>query len=128
MASPSDQPFAIWHEPIDERIHVLVVAGDIDLATADRFEEEVRLALQRERRGVVLDLTRVTFIDSHGVRAVVRALEEQHRRRNRVAVAAADSRVLTVFEIARLDRLCDVYATPSEAVTAMVERRGSQSP
>jgi anti-sigma B factor antagonist len=53
---------------------VVAVAGEIDLATADAMVEGVRAHL---RKGpVLLDLARVTFMDSSGVRALEALLRD----------------------------------------------------
>jgi anti-anti-sigma factor len=46
-----------------------VVEGELDLATAHRFEQVVRDRLAADV-AVVVDCSRVTFIDSNGVRSL----------------------------------------------------------
>ncbi len=48
--------------------------GELDIAVADRVEERLR-ALREEGRPVRLDLSRLDFIDSSGVRVVVLGLK-----------------------------------------------------
>ena len=51
---------------------VLTVGGDVDLAAADGLWDSLRDALRRGVR-VVADLANVTFLDSTGLRVLVRA-------------------------------------------------------
>lgn len=49
----------------------LVLGGEIDMANADRLGNRMHTAIGNEVRGVVVDLTDVTYIDSAGVRVLV---------------------------------------------------------
>src|SRR5438046_10529144 len=54
----------------------LFAHGDIDLATADPFEERASEAvMEAAGSSVLIDLSGVTFIDSAGMRALIRVLE-----------------------------------------------------
>jgi anti-anti-sigma factor len=54
----------------------LFVHGEIDLATADRFEERASEAvMDAPGSSVLIDLSGVTFMDSAGMRALIRVLE-----------------------------------------------------
>jgi anti-sigma B factor antagonist len=49
------------------------VIGELDLATADDLQDTLRDELQGGR-SVVLDLSRVQFVDSSGITAILRAM------------------------------------------------------
>ena len=53
---------------------VLVLDGEIDMATEDQFHQAVREAVESRPRGrVVLDCTGLAFIDSSGLRVLIQA-------------------------------------------------------
>ena len=91
---------------VDERVvgaaRVVSAAGELDGATAGRLRAAVDRALDALPAAVVVDLTRVTFIDSAGVRAVldrravIRALD------SRLHVVAVAEQVRAVFELSGL--------------------------
>jgi anti-sigma B factor antagonist len=54
------------------------LAGELDLATAGQLRDRLR-ALCADGRPVVLDLRRLEFIDSSGVRELVRAVSAARR-------------------------------------------------
>jgi anti-sigma B factor antagonist len=93
-----------WIEPLAEGQHKLSVSGELDLASEQPFFEGVSAVLHEpETHGVVLDLTAVDFIDSSGVRALVRL---RQAFASRVSLDGMSNRVRTVLEIAGLvDRL-----------------------
>lgn len=101
---------------------VLAVSGEIDMASAPEFEEALAEAIGASAKGLVVDLTHVSFMDSTGLNALVRAFE-RHRWADRgFAVVSDDRRVTIMLEISRLDRVITRYRTRAEAVAAMAER------
>jgi anti-anti-sigma factor len=56
--------------------------GEIDMAVADRFAEAITAALTNGSPRVIVDLTDVTFMDSSGISALLRAnkVAAEHRR------------------------------------------------
>jgi anti-sigma B factor antagonist len=52
---------------------VLVVEGEIDLSGAARFAQELESLIAGSDRTAVVDLSRVGFIDSSGVRELLKA-------------------------------------------------------
>jgi anti-sigma B factor antagonist len=65
---------------------VISVVGDLDLATADAFEQEIATVLGADVSGVVVDLSGVDFLDSAGINALVtsRRLADESGRTFRV--------------------------------------------
>jgi anti-anti-sigma factor len=65
-----------WHLGSRPDCRGCFVHGEIDLDTADGFEAQASEALMRSGVGICLiDLSGVTFMDSAGLRAVIRVLE-----------------------------------------------------
>ena len=58
----------------------LAIAGEIDIASADAFADEVHSHLEGTDGEVTLDLQNCHFIDSTGIRALVAVAEEQRAR------------------------------------------------
>lgn len=80
---------------------VLVVAGDLDLASAPRLAVTVE-RLADHPGPVVLDLRAVAFVDSSGVSALLeveRVVEERHRRLALLRPAGAVTRILDLVEL-----------------------------
>jgi anti-sigma B factor antagonist len=86
------------HEP--EHV-VLVLSGELDFGTAGAVQQ--RLAELRElQRAVVLDLDRLTFMDSTGIRLVLTAAEDASRCGWRFHVTRGSARVRHVLEAAQV--------------------------
>jgi anti-sigma B factor antagonist len=70
--------------------------GELDIASAPALIEQAQAHLGEDTSRLVLDLSRVSFIDSSGLRALLNIAEEQPERL-RIVPSEACSRV---FEIA----------------------------
>ena len=93
-------------EPDIEAGRVLVrVAGELDLASASTFVDEVSRFLARPVDTICVDLATLTFIDSSGLRALdaIRTqADEQGVRLLLVSVPTQARRVLELTDMARL--------------------------
>lgn len=65
---------------------VVEASGELDLSVAKAFEDELRKALSNGTSAVVLDLAQVTFIDSTGLRALIRMAEETRHNGERLRI------------------------------------------
>jgi anti-sigma B factor antagonist len=113
-------PFSVEVEPAEWGVVAVVVGGEIDMASSPEFEAALTRAVRdRDARALIVDLTAVTFIDSSGVSSLVRALEKQRFAGGALAIVSNDSRVSTIFEISRLDRVLRLFPSRDAAVTAL---------
>lgn len=97
---------------------VVHVTGDVDVVTAPAMREALDAVIGSGHRRVVLDLTRVEFIDSTGLGVLVGRLKSLRRGGGWLTVAAAHERVLRVLSITGLDAVLDVQPDVDRAVAA----------
>ena len=88
----------------DERdglVHVSL-RGELDLSTVGKVEDELQRWEGSDSGVVLLDLSKLTFLDSTGLRCVVRADERAREEGRRLVVVKGPEAVQRVFEITRL--------------------------
>jgi anti-sigma B factor antagonist len=108
--------FAIRRETVDGT-SVVTASGDIDLSSAAEFEAQLAGAVEDTTRGIVVDLSGVTFMDSTALNALVHCFERQRARLERFSLVSTDSRVTSLLEVTRLDRILEVCPSRAEALT-----------
>ncbi|MDJ1009216.1 MAG: STAS domain-containing protein [Paracoccaceae bacterium] len=80
----------------------------IDAAIAVRFKDEMRVRLGGPHPRVILDLSRVDFLDSSGLGAVVAVLKEVGADQS-FALAALTGNVEKVFRLTRMDTVFTIF-------------------
>jgi len=96
---------------------VVELGGEIDL---DRAPEVRNILLDCVGRGrdVLVDLSRVTYIDSSGIASLVEALQNARKGETRLGLVAVSPEALRVFELARLDKVFAIHPDIDAALAA----------
>jgi anti-anti-sigma factor len=84
------------------RQHTLVLEGELDLVSASSLEARMRELCANGTKEIVLDLGKLTFIDSTGVRAVLLANELCERHSCDFSLTHGTDGVQHVFELTGL--------------------------
>ena len=79
---------------------VLTVQGELDIATAPRMIAALNDALADAEVPLVVDLTRVLFMDSTGLALLMNARRRASRLGRGFAIVCPDGPIARVFEIA----------------------------
>src|SRR5690606_3091768 len=87
-------------------------SGQIDLATAPALADALRQARSGDASEVVVDLTRVDFMDSAGVRVLIDAARETDRGGGRLYLSGAHGWVARVLEITGVGDFLEVLPGP----------------
>jgi anti-sigma B factor antagonist len=101
----------------NERHAVLIVSGELDACTGRRLQAELgELAASGVDR-VVLDLRRLSFIDSFGLGVIVAAKKRLSQEGNSLCLVAETTQrnLVRILEITGLDRLLPVHPTVAAA-------------
>ena len=113
-----DQPeaFRLLEEPIDGVGAAFTVSGELDIATAPDLRKRLTRAIERGARGLVVDLSAVSFMDSVAMAAIIHARTQLPDAGRMAIVLDEDSYPRLVFEIAGLPRCLDLFETREQAL------------
>jgi anti-sigma B factor antagonist len=89
-------------EDRDGLVHVALV-GELDLSTVAKVQEELRRVEVDSPATLVVDLSKLTFLDSTGLRCIVTADERAREEGRRIVIVRGPDAVQRVFAITRLD-------------------------
>jgi anti-sigma B factor antagonist len=81
----------------------VVLTGELDLSTIEKVEQELARVEGGGPATLALDLSRLTFLDSSGLRVIVSADKRARRENRRFVVVRGPETVQRVFSITRLD-------------------------
>ena len=94
-------------------------AGRIDYANAEAFKSLLWPALSQnrtERGAFVLDLSRVNYISSVGLRVLMLAAKEMNAEERKIAIAAPRPVVREILEISRFNMILTIFPSVREAL------------
>jgi len=94
-----------------------VPVDELDAGNAGEFKRDIAPVLQANTR-LVLDLSRLRFVDSSGLGAMVFCHREFSAKSGDLKLCGMSKRVRGLFELVRLHRIFDIYGTKEEAVHA----------
>jgi anti-anti-sigma factor len=90
------------------------LSGEIDLSTVEDVESGVREAINGNNGVVALDLREVSFLDSSGLRLMLRLNKELDDEGRRLVVVQGPRRVARVFELTGAQDQLEIVEDPSQ--------------
>ncbi len=97
-------------------ITVIKVPVDaLDGSNVMDFKSDIAPLLQTADK-VILDMTRVKFMDSSGVGAILSCLRTLHERGGRLKMFGLKPQLIQLFKLVRMDRIIDVHDTKKAAI------------
>lgn len=79
--------------------HVIELAGELDLTTADDVDREIRRVEFTSAHVIAIDLHDLSFIDSTGIRVMLQAQRRSDNLGGRLAIVKAAEPVQRLFDI-----------------------------
>jgi anti-anti-sigma factor len=106
--------------PVADKVVRVTLTGRLDTPGVDRVETQFVAALVPDARNAVVDLSRVDFVASMGIRMLVSAARSLKLRRARLALFGVQDSVSQVFEAVALHKILSICSTEAEALAAVV--------
>jgi anti-sigma B factor antagonist len=111
----------------DERpapgVTVLVLHGGADLHAAPELRDRLGAAIDAGDSGIVVDLTKTSFLDSTALGVLLGALKRLRESDGRIQIVASRPEIRRIFEITLLDQVLPLAETRAEALAAVSEGR-----
>ncbi|MGW6504080.1 STAS domain-containing protein [Nonomuraea angiospora] len=108
-------------------VTIIMVSGELDLATADELEELVRRAY-RAGDEVVMDLAGTSFMDCTGLNALLRLRLEIVRDDGTLRLAGLQREPLRVLRLSGMDRWLPTHDNLEQALAVATGRRHRGTP
>ncbi|HUK77354.1 MAG TPA: STAS domain-containing protein [Thermoleophilia bacterium] len=94
----------------------ITVRGELDLFTAPRLHDALAQSIELGARRVVVDLARVTFIDSTALGVLIGVGKELRAGEGSLDIVCQNGNVRRVLELTGLDAVFAVHATLTGAL------------
>ena len=104
--------------PRQHRPNVLPLTGEIDLHVSPALTASLDAMTERKLERIVIDLSRVTFIDSAGLAALILAMQKVQAFGGKFFLAGLDETMRLIFETSRLDQIFQIFPDVDAALAA----------
>jgi anti-sigma B factor antagonist len=88
-------------------VHMALV-GELDLSSVAKVQEELRRIEVDAPATLVMDLSKLSFLDSTGLRCIVTADERAREEGRRIVIVRGPDAVQRVFAITRLEERLEI--------------------
>ncbi len=98
-----------------DKVEYFELTGDLDFGTSPELREKLHQVFSRPSSKVIINLKNVPYIDSSGLATFVDALKKSKQSGGSLVLTDLTPAVLSVFEIAKLDKIFTITASEAEA-------------
>lgn len=97
---------------------VVTPEGEIGYEEATPFQAALRRVSSQKPKKVVVDLSRVEYMNTPGLATLVEALQMAKKNNSRLVLCGLNDKVRAIFEIARLHKVFEIKGTVEESLAA----------
>lgn len=101
-----------------DQVTLVEVSGRVDSATAEQLGAVLSEQFNRGRRYLVIDLARVDYMSSAGLRELVLAFKQAQKLSGDVRLAQPSHRVQEILEMAGLDTIFQIFPARADALAS----------
>jgi anti-sigma B factor antagonist len=105
-------------------VAAFTVDDELDAGNAAEFKRLMMPIIDSHAK-VVVDLSRLRFVDSSGLGAFISCLRRLNAKGGDLKLCGMSKQIRTVFELVRMHRVFSIYATSEEAVQAFASKPAS---
>jgi anti-sigma B factor antagonist len=115
-ASGEPRGIELTEETFEPSGLVLMVSGELDIATAPTLRDRLGAAIDGGTHRLVIDLSAISFLDSVALATIVHAKQRLPEHGRMAIVIDPASYVMLVFESGGLRQVLDLVETRSQAM------------
>ena len=93
--------------------------GNLDAQTEKDFQESVLGVIGRGEKSILLDFSKVPYMSSAGLRAVLIIAKQQKESGGKLAVSGLQENVAEIFSVSGFDAIVDIYSDVDAALQGL---------
>jgi len=114
--TPEHQDDLSIHVHVEGDMQIFELTGSLDIATSPTVRAALTSASERGDHRLIVDLTRIEFLDSTGLGALIGAQRRAKEFGGEVRLIAKEGQILRLLRITGLLRVFGVYPTREDAI------------
>ena len=92
-----------------DRPNVMPLEGDIDLHVSPAVSESLNAMIKKKPERIVIDLSRVTYIDSAGIAVLILSMQQVEAYGGKFFLSGLQETLRLIFETSRLERVFRIF-------------------
>jgi len=101
---------------VESKPPIIELEGEVDVYTAPQLKQQMINLLESGARELVVDLTKVDYLDSTALGVLIGGLKRMRERDGNMVLVCPSPRIRRVFEITGLDKIFDIFNTAEDAM------------
>jgi anti-sigma B factor antagonist len=101
---------------------ILTPEGRLDITTAWQFRLKLQECISKLSRHVVVNLSKVNFIDSSGLTSLVAGMRDADRMKGSFRICNVHPEAKLVFEVTMMDTVFEIFDTEENALEGKPRR------
>lgn len=102
-----------------QAVVISVQEARLDAHNSPELKTVILHQFDAEKKNLIIDLNEVRFIDSSGLGVLVSGFKNASSRNGVLLLCSMQQQVKSMFELTRLHRVFDIYATSDEALASL---------
>ncbi len=102
--------------PEGKPVIIFSPSGRLDITTAWQFRLKLQNAIASDSPNILVNLSKVNFIDSSGLTSLVAGMRETDKVGGSFRLCNVHSEARLVFEVTMMDSVFEIYSTEAEAL------------
>ncbi len=99
---------------------ICYVEGEIDINTSPDVKKPFDKLISSKTPKIIVNLSKVTYVDSSGLATLVEILKNMRSYGGKLKLSNMSSKIKSLFEITKLEKLFDIVADEEEAISTFV--------
>ncbi len=95
---------------------ILALEGEIDLHRSPQVKETLEPLIAQKLTRILVDFSAVTYVDSSGLATMIETLQRIQSYGGKFAMFGLRDSVRSIFEIARLDQIFNIFPDEAAAI------------
>lgn len=98
------------------KVKLINVFGEISFENCTEFKKSILRNILGEESVIILDMEKVTYINSMSLGIIVKAYSESKKHGKEFVICSLQDNIKKLFSITKLDRIIAIYNNREEAV------------
>lgn len=103
-------------EDVLDNVIILTPIGEVDIYTSPILKEKIDSLIGRNSRRILMDLSRLEYIDSTGLSVIKSSLDQMRSCNGDLWLLSPTVLVKRMLELANMDRIAKIYDSQDDAL------------